>query len=117
VKTQVALSELRTNIKQQRGVILQLKQELTFVHEHIATYRNLLEQSLLQRAEKKSGGGGFFGSIPIVGGAVELTEGAVKAVGDFIHPDIPEVGDSRQDTLKETIQRAAEERDLLMRME
>jgi hypothetical protein len=48
---------------------------------------------------------------------VELTEGAVKAVGDFIHPDIPEVGDSRQDTLKETIQRAAEERDLLMRME
>jgi hypothetical protein len=121
VGDQVALAEMKTNIAQQRLVITELKQQLTVVRQRAATYRNLLEKSLLHAAEKKKsggGGGGLFGGIPIVGDAVELVEDAIDAVGDFINPDMPGVGDSRQDTLKETIQRTIdEERDLLMRLE
>jgi len=50
--------------------------------------------------------------------AIELAEDAIDAVGDFIHPDMPEVGTSREEVLKETIQRTIDdERDLLMRLE
>ncbi|HEX6099512.1 MAG TPA: hypothetical protein VF432_24575 [Thermoanaerobaculia bacterium] len=119
VGDQVALSEMKTNIAQQRQIISDLKEQLTIVRQRAATYRNLLEQSLLKKAEKSGGGGGgWFSGIPIVGEAVELVEDAVEAVGDFINPDVPGVGDSRQDTLKDTIQRTIdEERDLLMRLE
>ncbi|HEX7151614.1 MAG TPA: hypothetical protein VF618_09020 [Thermoanaerobaculia bacterium] len=119
VGDQVALSEMKTNISQQRAAIQELKQQLKVVRQRASTYRNLLERSLLHAAEKsKDSDDGWFSGIPIVGGAVELVEDAIDAVGDFINPDMPEVGPSRQDTLKETIERTIdEERDLLMRLE
>lgn len=119
VGDRVAIDEMRTNITQQRLLIADLKRELRVVRSRIATYRNMLEQSLLQTAAKRSGGGGgLFSRIPIVGDAVGLAHDAVEAVGDFINPDIPSVGDSRLDALKETIQRTVdEERDMLMRIE
>lgn len=46
VGDQIALSEMRTNIKQ-REIIAELKRELTVVRTRVATYRNLLEKSLL----------------------------------------------------------------------
>ncbi|GGM16240.1 hypothetical protein [Deinococcus aerophilus] len=119
VGDRVALAEMRTNIQQQRNLIAELQRELGVVRSRLATYRNLLERSLLQRSAKKKGhSGGLFSGIPVVGNAVDLVEDAIDAVGDFIHPDMPEVGDSRQDTLKDAMQRTAdEERDLLMRVE
>jgi hypothetical protein len=119
VGDRAALAEMQTNVAQQRQLIGELKGELAVVRTRMATYRNLLERSLLQAARKKhGGGGGLFSGIPLVGSAVNLVEDAIDAVGDFIHPDMPEVGDSRQDTIKEAIQRTAdEERDLLMRVE
>lgn len=73
----------------------------------------------LESARKKSGGGGgLFSAIPGVGDAIELAHDVTSAVGDFLHPDMPEVGDSRLDAIKEAIQRTVdEERDLLMRIE
>ncbi len=119
VGDRAALAEMRTNLAQQRQLIETLKGELTVVRSRYATLRNLFERSLLQTAaRKKGGGGGLFSGIPIVGNAVELVEDAIDTVGDFIHPDMPQVGDSRQDTLKDAMQRTAdEERDLLMRIE
>lgn len=119
VGDQVALIEMRTNITQQRQIIAELKRELGVVRARVATYRNMLERSLLQTAAKKKGeDGGLFSAIPVVGDAVDLVGEALDAVGEFINPDLPNVGDSRQDTLKETIQRTVdEERDLLMRVE
>lgn len=118
VGDRVALEEMRTNIAQQRQLIEQLKQELTVVRSRLATYRNLMERSVLQPAAKKKGGGSWLSAVPLVGGAVALAEDAIEAVGEFIHPDAPDVGASRQDTLKDAMQRTAdEERDLLMRVE
>lgn len=119
VGDRAALAEMRTNVAQQRRLIGELQRELTVVRARHATYRNLLERSLLKAAEKKKGGGGgLFSGIPVVGHAVDLAEDVIDAVGDFVHPDQPGVGDSRQDTLKDAMQRTAdEERDLLMRVE
>jgi hypothetical protein len=119
VGDRIALQEMSLNIIQQRKVIEELKTQLAVVRSRIATYRNLLEKSLTHSAEKKKGGGGgLFSGIPVVGDAIELVEDAVEAVGDIVFPDSPEVGDSRLDSIKEAIQRTAdEERDLLMRLE
>jgi hypothetical protein len=119
VGDRAALAEMRTNLAQQRQLIETLKGELTVVRSRYATLRNLLERSLLQGAARKKGkGGGIFGGIPIVSNAIDLAEDAIDTVSDFIHPDMPQVGDSRQDTLKDAMQRTAdEERDLLMRIE
>ena len=117
VGDRAALAEMRTNIAQQRRLISELQRELTVVRSRLATYRNLFERSLLQRSAPSSGGG-LFSVIPLVSNAVDLAEDVIDKVGDFIHPDMPEVGDSRQDTLKDAMQRTAdEERDLLMRVE
>ncbi|WP_162055912.1 hypothetical protein [Pontibacter pamirensis] len=119
VGDRAALAEMLKNIEQQRRLISELRRELAVVRSRVATYRNLLERSLLERSAKEKGNdGGWFSGIPVVGEAVELVEDVYDAVGDFIHPDTPELGDSRQDTLKDVIQRTAdEERDLLMRVE
>ncbi|MGY3147722.1 hypothetical protein ACVWYQ_004721 [Bradyrhizobium sp. USDA 3397] len=124
VGDQVAIQEIRTNITQQRQILVELKQQLTIVRERTATYRSMLEKSMLvtaQRRAESGGGGGILGSIrsiPGVGAAIELGEDAMEAVGDFLNPDTPNVGDNRLDTLKETIQRSIEEeRDMLMRVE
>lgn len=119
VGDQVALGEMKKNIAQQRQAIQDLKQQITIVRQRAATQRTLLEQSILKSAKKDSGGDdSWFSGIPVIGDAVDLAEDAIQAVGDFIHPDMPEVGSSREDALKETIQRTVdEERDLLMRIE
>ncbi|SCZ01318.1 hypothetical protein [Microvirga guangxiensis] len=126
VGDQVAIEELKTNIIQQRQILAELKQQLKIVRERTASYRSMLEKSMLvtaaRRAEGGGGGGGLFGSIvrsiPGIGSAIELSEDAMEAVGDFLNPDQPNVGDNRLDTLKETIQRSIEEeRDMLMRVE
>lgn len=120
VGDQVALSQIAVNITQQRQIIQELKGQLTIVRNRIVTYRNLFERSFLNSAAKKKNqsGGGLFGGIPIVGQVVDLAEDAIDAVGDFLNPDTPDVGDSRLDNIKDAIQRTSdEERDTLMRLE
>jgi hypothetical protein len=123
VGDQVAIAEIRTNITQQRQLLAEMKQQLRVVRERVATYRSMLEKQLLATAKVRSssGGGALSGllrSIPGISQAIELSDDAVEAVGEFINPDTPDVGDSRLDALKETIQRSVdEERDAVMRVE
>ncbi len=114
----VALGEMRTNIAQQRLILAELKRELAIVRTRVASYRSMLEKALLSRPARSGSGGGFLSGIPVVGDAIDLASDAIDAVGDFLNPDIPNVGESRQDALKDIIQRTAdEERDLIMRVE
>jgi hypothetical protein len=119
VGDKIALREMSLNIEQQRQVTRELKTQLGVVRSRIATLRHALEQSLLRSAEKKQGGGGgLFSGIPLVGDVIDLAEDALEGLGDFIFPDTPDVGNSRLDSIKDAIQRTAdEERDLLMRLE
>lgn len=120
VGEQVALEEMRENITQQRRIVEELRRELGVVRERLLTYRNLLERSLLRKAVD-SDGGGFLSRIPIVGDlaedVVEGIEEVAEDVGElFFGGAVP--GQSRQDALKESMQRTADdERDLLFRLE
>jgi hypothetical protein len=124
VGEQVALEELRENIAAQRSIVEELRRELGVVRERMLSYRNLLERSLLTKAVEKSGGGGggLLSSIPVVGDVaeevVETIEGVATGVGEFLFGAPDGSGQSRQDALKEAIEKAAdEERDLLFRLE
>jgi hypothetical protein len=124
VGEQVALEELRENIAAQRSIVEELRRELGVVRERMLSYRNLLERSLLTKAVEQSGGGGggLLSSIPVVGDVaeevVETIEGVATGVGEFLFGAPDGSGQSRQDALKEAIEKAAdEERDLLFRLE
>jgi hypothetical protein len=125
VGEQVALGEMRLNIDQQRRIVEELRRELGAVRERLATYRGLVERSLVQTATKKKGGGGWLPGIPDPGDIGEIVEEGIESVGEaidkvgeFLFGGDAETGQSRQDALKEAMQRAAdEERDILFRLE
>jgi hypothetical protein len=127
VGDRAALDQLGVNVEQQRQVVAQLQQELAIVRERTAAQRAILERALFERAgavDREDGDGG--GGIPFVsdvvdaaGNALSGAARAVSGVGEFLFGgggggD----GSSRQDVLKEALQRAADEaRELLFRLE
>lgn len=128
VGEQVALQEMRQNVSQQRQIVAELRRELAVVRHRLLRYRSLVERSLIQKAteKKEGGGGGWLPGIPDPGDVfetgeelVEFAGDALEAAGDFFFSrDSGSTGQSRQDALKEAMQRTAdEERDVLFRLE
>jgi hypothetical protein len=128
------LEEMQRNVNQQRQIVADLRQELGVVRHRMAAYRSLFERSFVQRATlraqeqaaKKSRDGGLIPGIPdpldlanAAEEAVKFVGEAVGTVGEFLFgSERDSAGQSRQDALKEVMQRTAdEERDLLFRLE
>jgi hypothetical protein len=125
---EVALAEMRVNIKQQREIVAEIKQELAAARERAAAQQVVLQHSVWKKwmDGENGGGGGLFDFVTkpfeaVAGVASDVAASigaAANKIGERIYGDDGHKGQTAHDAMKEAAERAADEaRDLMFRLE
>jgi hypothetical protein len=107
-----ALAQLEANVRQQRQIVAELREEIAIARRLYDTQNGLVQDAVARR----SGGGGLVGGL--ISGVGSFVEGAVDQVGDLLLGGDAESNQANQNALRRGDEAAADRlRDLMFRLE